>query len=192
MKTFILLCAIMLSLCSVNLAQTESYNQSVQIENISEKLTSIAKSLDQLNEKLKTFAETFSSNQGLRLTERQQTVLIAFEFLNRAEQRLATLQKLKIEMTEKQTSVQVKLAENEENLRSESIDRTLGGTTNAEELRNIRRRVLSRERSDLSSLLAEIEATIRETDSEIKNTEMFLRRIRQRIFPAIDKELSDL
>jgi hypothetical protein len=192
MKTFVLLWVLNLSLCTAISAQNESSNQSVQIDNISEKLTSIAKSLDQLNEKLKTFAETFSSNQGLRLTDRQQTVLIAFEFLNRAEQRLSTLQKLKIELTEKQTSVRMKLAENEENLRSESIDRTLGGTTNAEELRNIRRRVLNRERSDLTSLLAEIDAMIRETDSEIKDTEMFLRRVRHRIFPAIDKELSDL
>jgi hypothetical protein len=91
-------------------AQTENQVQAIQVENISEKLTAIAKSLNSLNEKLQKFSETFSSNQGLRLSDKQQTILVAFEFLNRAEQRLSTLQKLKIDLTEKQVSVRLKLA----------------------------------------------------------------------------------
>lgn len=173
-------------------AQTENYAQSIQIENISEKLTGISRSLDSLNERLKTFSETFSSNQGLRLSEKQQTILIAFEFLNRAEQRLATLQKLKVELSEKQSSIRVKVAEVEENLRIEAIDRTISGTTNAEELRNSRRRTLTRERNDLNTLLNEIQGMVNGTDAEIRDTEMFLRSVRQRIFPAIDKEISNL
>lgn len=192
MKQLILLAFILLALGSNLRAQINNSAQSIQIDNISDQLTAISKSLGQLNEKLKVFAETFSSNQGLRLSERQQTILIAFEFLNRAEQRLATLQKLKVDFSEKQSSIRLKIAEIEDGLRKESIDRTLQGTTNAEEIRANRRRVLSRERSDLAILLSEIERTIRETDLEIRDTEMFLKRIRNRIFPAIEKEISDL
>lgn len=181
------------SFFSINLvAQTPISSQSVQIENITEKLAAISKSLGQINERLQVFSETFSSNQGLRLTERQQTILIAFEFLNRAEQRLATLQKLKIEFSEKQSTVRLKIAETEENLRAEVIDKSFGGTTNAEEIRVNRRRVLNLERSELGNLFEEIERNLRETDNEIRDTEMFLKRIRNRIFPAIDKEISDL
>ncbi len=175
-------------------AQTENQVQAIQVENISEKLTTISKSLNSLNEKLQKFSETFSSNQGLRLSDKQQTILVAFEFLNRAEQRLSTLQKLKIDLTEKQVSVRLKLADVEDELRPESVDRsiTLRGTTNAEELRNIRRTALNKEKYELNSLVSEIQNSIRETDIEIRETESFLRRIRQRIFPAIEKEINDL
>lgn len=77
---------------------------SAHIENISEKLTSIAGSLKSLNEKLENFAKTFSSNQGLRLTEKQQTILLAFELLNRSEQRLSILKLLKIDLSVKAIS----------------------------------------------------------------------------------------
>jgi hypothetical protein len=79
-------------------------------------------------------------------------------------------------------------------LRPESVDRsiTLRGTTNAEELRNIQRQALTKEKYELNLLVNEIQNSIRETDNEIRETESFLRKIRQRIFPAIEKEISDL
>lgn len=165
-----------------------------QIENISEKVSDISKSLNELNKILKNFSDTFSSNQGLQLSERQQRILAAFEYLNRAENRLATLENLKIDLTEKQTSVRLKYSEVEDNLRRESIDRNvaLRGTTNAEELREIRRQALNREKNELNSLIIEIENSIRETEEEIRQTKMFLNNIRQRIFPAIEREIRDL
>lgn len=165
-----------------------------QIENISDKLTDISKTLSSLNERLKTFSDTFSSNQGLQLSARQQRVLAAFEYLNRAEERLATLQRLKIDLTEKQTSIRLKLAEVEDNLRKESIDRSvaLRGTTDTEAIREIRRRALGREQNELNSLSNEISSSIRDVEQEIRETNMFLNNIRRRIFPAIDREISDL
>lgn len=175
-------------------AQSNSPNNSEPIENISKETQKISKSLESLNERLKTFTETFAANQGLKLTERQQRLLAAFEYLNRAEQRLATLQLLKIDLTEKQSAVKVKLAEIEDALRPESVDRSvaLRGTTNAEELRTNRRQVLLRERIELNALMNEIQTTISETNVEIRQTENFLKGIRQRIFPEIERELSEL
>jgi chromosome segregation ATPase len=120
--------------------------------------------------------------------------LAAFEYLNRAEERLSTLQKLKIDLTEKQTSIRLKLAEVEDNLRKESIDRSvaLRGTTDAEALREIGRQALNREKIELNSLLNEIEESITQTDREVRETISFLYRIRHRIFPAIEKEIEDL
>ena len=150
--------------------------------------------METFNDRLKKFSETFSSNQGLRLSEKQQKLLAAFEYLNRAEQRLATLQQLKINLSEKQSDVRVKIAEVEDGLRPESIDRSISirGTTEAEELRENRRMLLNRQKIELTSLLFEIQNTIYETNIEILQTEMFLRTIRHRIFPEIEKELSDL
>lgn len=164
------------------------------IDNISRDTQKIAKSIEALNERLKVFSETFSSNQGLRLTERQQKLLAAFEFLNRAEQRLATLQKHKVEMGEKLTEINIKLGEIEDQLRPESVDRSIAmrGTTNAQELRDNRRQLLTREKSELSNLINQIRSSIIDTDGEISDTIRFLNRIRHRIFPEIENELLNL
>lgn len=166
----------------------------IQLENIEKNLGNISKSVNNLNEIFRNFSQTFSSNQGLRLTERQQRILAAFEYLNRAEQRLANLQNLKIDLTQKQTNVNLQLAQIEDDLRPESIDRSIAlrGTTDAEELREIRRQALFRQKTDLQNLTNQISRDIVEIDYEIQQTQQFLRRIRDRIFPEIEKELSDL
>jgi predicted nucleic acid-binding Zn-ribbon protein len=164
------------------------------IENISVEISRIAKSVEALNLRLKNFSDTFSSNQGLRLTDKQQKLLAAFEFLNRAEQRLATLQKLKIDLSEKLTSTNTRIATVENNLRQENIDRSIAitGSTNAEEIRSNRRQLLYKQKSELNELLNEIRNTMSDTDAEIRQTVMFLKNIRQRLFPEIEKEISDL
>ncbi len=181
--------------CFANLtiaAQTDNSKTSYAIENISTEISKISKSLDDLNKKLGTFSETFNSNQGLRLTEKQQRLLFAFEMLNRAETRLSTLQLLKVQLADREATTKRKIAQIDEQLRPESVDRTLSGTLDAEAIRYARRRTLQNERNDLSKLLNDIQNSISDTDSEIVQTQLFLRRIRQQIFPGIEKELSDL
>ena len=174
-------------------AQNTSQTQS-PIETISVEISKIAKSVEALNLRLKNFSDTFSSNQGLRLTDKQQKLLAAFEFLNRAEQRLATLQKLKIDLSEKQTSNNTRIATVENNLRQENIDRNIAvtGSTNAEEIRSNRRQLLYKQKNELNELLNEIRNTMSDTDVEIRQTVIFLKNIRQRLFPEIEKEISDL
>ncbi len=183
-------------------AQSNQSNVSIQnasqtqnpIENISVEISRISKSVEALNLRLKNFSDTFSSNQGLKLTDKQQKLLAAFEFLNRAEQRLATLQKLKIDLSEKQTTNNTRIATVENNLRQENIDRSIAitGSTNAEEIRSNRRQLLYKQKSELNELLNEIRNTMSDTDAEIRQTVMFLKNIRQRLFPEIEKEISDL
>jgi len=114
--------------------------------------------------------------------------------LNRAEQRLAILQKLRIDLVEKQTSVKTLLAKVEDDLREEKISRSVAfeGTTNAELSRENRRRFLSSEQSNLRNLLVEIQNTLTETNSEIRQLETFVRGVRQKIFSEINQELYNL
>ena len=107
------------------LAQNDNSRTSFAIENISTEISKISKSLDDLNKKLGAFSETFNSNQGLRLTEKQQRLLFAFEMLNRAETRLSTLQLLKVQLADREATTKRKIAQIDENLRSENVDRTL-------------------------------------------------------------------
>ncbi|MBA3693316.1 MAG: hypothetical protein H0X72_20255 [Acidobacteria bacterium] len=177
-----------------NVSTQQTLQTQNPIENISVEISRIAKSVEALNLRLKNFSDTFSSNQGLRLTDKQQKLLAAFEFLNRAEQRLATLQKLKIDLSEKLTSTNTRIATVENNLRQENIDRSIAitGSTNAEEIRSNRRQLLYKQKSELNELLNEIRNTMSDTDAEIRQTVMFLKNIRQRLFPEIEKEISDL
>lgn len=183
-------------LFSMSVAQIipDNNQPNIQLENIEKNLDNISKSVRELNDILKNFSSTFSSNQGLRLTERQQRILAAFEYLNRAEQRLANLQNLKIDLTQKQTGINLQLAQIEDDLRPESVDRSIAlrGTTDAEELREIRRQALYRQQRELRNLSNQISRDISEIDYEIVQTQQFLKRIRDRIFPEIEKELSDL
>lgn len=165
------------------------------IENIAKELSKISKSVTDLNARLKIFSDTFTSNQGLRLTDKQQKLLAAFEFLNRAEQRLSNLQTLKITLAERLTLARLRLAQNEIESSPESIDRSVavrGAITDAEEMRESRRRALARQRTEINSLINEIQDSISTINEEIRQTENFLKNIRSRIFPEIEKEISDL
>lgn len=163
------------------------------VENISREMSNVTKSVDNLNKSLASFLANFSSNQGLKLTERQQKMLYAFEILNRAEQRLANLQKLKLDLTERQTTIRLQNARINDDLLPESINRYVAtrGTTDAEQLREIRRQALSREKYELNLALNDIQNSLQETNTEIRQTESFLRNVRRRVFPEIEKELMD-
>lgn len=168
--------------------------QAYIVEDIAKELTKIAKSVEELNKRMAKFSETFSSNQGLKLTDRQQKLIVAFEFLNRAEQRLVSLQNLKLNLAEKQTTLRLQLAKITDDLLPASIDRyvSLRGTTNAEELRNIRRQALLVEKYELTRTVTEVQNDLNEINEEIRQTDLFVKSIRRRIFPEIEKELSDL
>lgn len=163
------------------------------VENISREMTSVNKSIENLNKSLENFFSSFSSNQGLKLTERQQKMLYAFEILNRAEQRLANLQKLKLDLTERQTAIRLQHARITDDALPESVDRYVStrGTTNAEQIREIRRQALAREKFELTNALGDIQNSLQETNTEIRQTESFLRNVRRRVFPEIEKELTD-
>ena len=173
-------------------AQTDNSRLIEPLENTSREISKISKSLDDLNKKFNNFSDTFNSNQGLRLTDNQQRLLFAFEMLNRAETRLATLQILKIQLAEREATTKRRIAQIDDSLRPEIVDRTLNGTLDAEQVRAARRRTLQNEKNDLTKLLYEIQNSISDTDSEIFQTQLFLKKTRQRIFPEIEKELTDL
>lgn len=167
---------------------------SEQIEKISKDMSKVANSVDELNKQMKKFFETFSTNQGLRLSERQQKLLFAFEILNRAEQRHSTLQILKLTLSERQTAIRLQLAQITDDALPQSIDRyvALRGSTNVEQLKQIRRQALEREKYELTNTISELQNSLTETNNEIRQIETFLRNVRQRIFGEINNELSDL
>lgn len=196
MKLFfvILLCLCAFPVLAQNNPPVEPPRSPNPLENISNDVEKLAKSVETLNRRMKTFFDTFSTNQGLQLTPKQQKLLLAFELLNRAEQRLATLQKLKIDLLDKQAFINAKLGDNEVNSSEESINRSvaLTGTTRTEEIRENRRRTFGKERNDLTNLLNEIRTTLKDTESELNQTEQFVKSIRTKLFGDARQELIGL
>lgn len=176
---------------SVISAQTIETNP---IENISVEITKISKAVQNQNKLFKEFLEKFGKTGGFSLTEKQQKLLLGFEILNRAEQRLATLQKFQIELVEKQVSVKTRLIQIEREMRPESIDRDIAfvGTTKTEELRENRRQTLTSERNSLQAVLSQIQTTLSQTNDELIEAQRFVYRLRKSLFPQIEEEVSDL
>jgi hypothetical protein len=164
------------------------------MDDISSNVAKIANSIEGLKKNWGEFFKSFSTNQGLQLTERQQKILLALEVLNRCEQRIANLQKMRIEQTEKLASLKLSYARNADDLLPETIERyvALRGTTDAENLRDLRRGALQKERTELSNLIYRVQTDLDRTNSDIDQTDLFTRNIRAKLFPEIDRELSDL
>jgi hypothetical protein len=164
------------------------------VDNISKNMDRLTKSVETLNKGLKSFFESYTSSQGFRLSSKQQTLLMAFEILNRAEQRLVNLQKMRLDIAERQSPMRLQLERINTDLLPQSIDRYVStrGTLNAEELKDIRRQVLGKEKTEISRLLATMAEDMVKIDDEITYTQAFIKNIRERIFPELEKELSDL
>lgn len=164
------------------------------VENISKNMDRLTKSVEALNKGLKSFFESYTSSQGFRLSPKQQTLLMAFEVLNRAEQRLVNLQKMRLDIAEKQSPMRQLLGRVNDDLLPQSVDRYVStrGTTNAEELKDIRRQTLNKEKNELTRVLFTMESDMAKIDDEVNYTQAFIRNIRERIFPELEKELSGL
>jgi hypothetical protein len=194
---------LLLSLCSVAGGQAvrpEGAPMPVNIQspdpmqNISIETSRISRSVEALNRNWKTFFDTFSTNQGLQLTERQQKLIMALEVLNRIEQSLANMQRLKLDLIERQSKMRLQLATVTDDLLPQSLDRyvAMRGSTDAEGLRDIRRQGLQKEYRELSITLSQIQNELDSTLREISRTELQVRTLRSRVFGEVEKELADL
>jgi predicted nucleic acid-binding Zn-ribbon protein len=163
------------------------------IENISNDLARTSRAVESLSRTWTQFAKTFSTNQGLQLDEKQRNLLLALEVLNRFEVSLANMQKLRFDLTERQTNATTRIAQLNDDLLPESIDRSvsLRGTTDAESLRTIRRQALTKQLREWQTLLGQITRELGNTLDDIRRTEFQVKSLRNRIFGEISSQLGD-
>lgn len=154
-------------------------------------LRKISGSVQMLSERMKSFVDKFEKVGGLTLTEKQQRLVLGMEMLIRAEQRVATLQKSVIELTEKLNQSRSRLSQVESDLRPRNIDRSvaLEGTTEAEELRESRRQRLQAERLSLSQLVQQIQGDVAEATDNLREAQALAGRLRRLILPQIEREM---
>ncbi len=167
------------------------------IDIVANEIGLLRKSLQTLNIRLREISEKVlapGSNQSGSPNDKQSRIALYLDLLTRAEQRAEVLRKLLLELIEKETSLKSRLVQIEEEIRPESIERTmtLAGSTRTAELREVHRRVLDNERKGFESLLNQTTQSRLRLDDDVKQADSMVFKIRQRILPLIEKEIEKI
>lgn len=156
----------------------------------------LRKSLQTLNARLLEISKLFApdSNQSGSANDKQNRISTSLTLLAQAEQRAEILRKQLFELIEKETSLKSRLVQIDEDMRPESIERALNpyGTTRTAELRDARRRVLENDRKGFDSLLNLTTQSRLRLEDDVKQADFLVLRLRQRVFPLIDKEIEKI
>lgn len=161
------------------------------LNSIAADMNRISASVQTLNERLKSFVDKFEKVGGTTFSEKQQKLVLAMEFLVRAEERLAILQKAQIDLVEKQGTTRARLAQVDRDVTPQGIDRSVAfeGTTRTEEIRESRRNTLQAERSSLQSLLNQINSNLSDTNEAVRDAQTMVQRLRRQYLPQIEREI---
>lgn len=156
-------------------------------------ISRIAVSVQTMTKTLKDFVDKFAKVEGLTLSEKQQKLVMGMELLMRSEQRVATLQKFQIELVEKEGQLRSRLAQVENDLNPQGLDRSVAfeGSTQTPEIKENRRRALSAERASLQSVLQQIQSQLQTVGSDVREAQNLVSRLRRTYLPQVERELSD-
>ncbi len=170
---------------------TPGYVAGDPIANISAEMTKVSANVTALTKTLGSFVDKFEKVGGITFNEKQQKLILGMELLQRAESRLAVLQKSQIELVEKLNETRAKLAQNEIDARPRNIDRSLAmeGTTELQELRDNKREKLQTERSNLTMLSQQIQSNLADTTEAVRDAQSLVNRLRRLYLPQIEREL---
>ena len=159
----------------IDLLRKSVQTLSTRLREISDKLAPEAKENDSSNDKVRRISANI-------------------ELLARTEERAGILRKQLLELIEKETSSRSRLAQIDEDIRPENIERALAGigTTRTVELRETRRRVLENERKGLESLLNQTTSSRIRLEEDVRQADLLVTKLRQRLMPLIEKEIEKI
>ncbi|HJQ30699.1 MAG TPA: hypothetical protein VJ866_00890 [Pyrinomonadaceae bacterium] len=126
---------------------------------------------------------------------RQSPLAQSLNILTLAEQRAEVMRRQLLEMIEKETVYRNRLVQLDEDMRPENIDRNLtlvGTTRSTTDLRDTRRRVLDNERKGVENLLNQTSASRSRLEEDLRQADLMVSRIRQKLLPLIDREIDKL
>ncbi len=163
------------------------------IERLTKEVKNISKSLTTFNERLNLFLESLNKYKGIQISERQQKLLFGYEVLNQTEQLAATLRKSLFETSEKEATIKRRIAQIDAEMRPENVERSVQfkGTTQTEEARESRRKILLEERGSLQSVLSEVLQSRTQLTENLRQTELFAESFRRGLFAQIRNEMTE-
>ncbi len=184
---------LVIAACLSTSAQTASAPPEEPSGGMAYDISRIAASVQAMTKTLRDFVDKFAKVEGLSLSEKQQRLVMGMELLVRAEQRVATLQKFQIELVEKEGQLRSRLAQVENDLNPQSIDRSVAfeGSTQTPELKENRRRALVAERASLQSVLQQLQSNLQSIGSDVREAQSLVTRLRRTYLPQVERELSE-
>ena len=201
------LCAVTL-LCAGPRAQTarpsnatplpQEQAGTISADPVANEIGLLRRSLQTLNARLREISEKLLSPETAKAGDapagKLSPIAQNLDILTRAEQRAETMRRQLLEMTEKETAYRTRLMQLDEEQRPESIDRSLSGvgTTRTPELRDLRRRQVDNERKGVEILLGQASGSRVRLEDELKQADLLVARIRQRLLPLIEREIDKL
>ena len=165
---------------------------------VANEIALLRKSLQTLNARLREITEKVFSPEAVKPGDappgKQNPIAQNLDILSRAEQRAEGMRRQLLEATEKETAYRTRLMQLDDDARSDSIDRSLSGigTTRTPELRDLRRRQLDNERKGVEVLLGQATSSRVRLEDEVKQADLLVARIRQRLLPLIEREIDKL
>jgi len=195
---FVLLICLLCWLSVTSMAQRAVPEQSpASTDPIANEIGLLRKSLQTLNARLQTISDGLlapDTKSEAESKERLKRISTNFDLLTRAEERAEILRKQLIELIEKETQFKMRLAQLEEEMRPENIERTLStyGTTRTVEIRETRRKVLENEKRGVESLLQITSQSRLRLEEDVRQADQLVSKLRQRLFPLIDREIEKI
>jgi exonuclease VII large subunit len=166
------------------------------IEAVVNEIDLLRKSLQTLNLRLREISERLPALDSKQSgsNDKQNRMAPTLELLARAEERAGILRKQLIESIEKETAYKSRLAQMDEEVRPENVERSLSGvgTTRTAEIREVRRRSLEIEKRGLETLLNLNTQSRARLEDDVRQADSLVSRIRQRLLPLIDREIDKI
>jgi hypothetical protein len=181
-------------------AQEQSPNlppNASSLDTVANEIALLRKSLQTLNARLREISDKVlapDANQSGSANDKQNPIALNLALLTQAEQRAELLRKQLLDLIEKETSLKSRLVQIDEDMRPESIERALNpyGTTRTAELRDARRRALESDRRGFESLLNLTTQSRLRLEDDVKQADLLVFKLRQRVLPLIDKEIEKI
>ena len=171
----------------------------VSADPVANEIGLLRKSLQTLNTRLREISEKLlgpdaPAKPGEAPDERQKRISQNLDLLSRTEQRAEVMRKQLIELTEKETAFKTRLMQIDEDMRPDSIDRSimLVGSTRTSDMRETRRRVLDNERKGVESLLNQTSQSRARLEEDVRQADALVARLRMRLLPLIEKEIDKI
>lgn len=167
---------------------------------VANEIALLRKSLQTLNARLREITEKVFAPDAVRAEAgtapggKLSPLAQNLDVLTRAEQRAEVMRRQLLEMTEKETAYRTRIMQLDDDMRPDSIDRSLTGigTTRTPDLRDLRRRQLENERRGVEILLGQASASRVRLEQDLKDADFLVTRIRQRLLPIIEREIDKL
>lgn len=150
--------------------------------------TNSATELKELRDRIKLLEGVGKRNES---DEKQKRLMLNLDILTRAEQRSESLRKQHFEMIEKENTISARLEQIEVDMRPEMINRALqlGGSLRPEEIREARRKSLMAERTNLQSLLVDIQTNKTSLQINLQKSEQMVEKLRLKLEKEIDDSI---